>query len=156
MEMSFSIVRCGDVHLTLWLHTPQDPPANEWTAAIEQITELKRKLGGVSNIRTLAVTDGGAPNATQRGELFTDLLEGQARSAAVSTVLSNRLKRGIATAVFWLNPNFKAFPPEEFRRALDHLGLEGEASKILTALQELQKSIPTNKTLEAILKAAQG
>jgi hypothetical protein len=66
----------------------------------------------------------------------------------LSTVLSNRLKRGIATAVSWLNPNFRAYPPSEYRLALEHLDLEDHAQQVLAELVRLNRVVPT-RTFEA-------
>jgi hypothetical protein len=152
MEMAFTVVRCGEYEVTLWLHSENDPPADEWKVAMGRLVEHKRKLGGdLSKVRSLAITDGGAPNTVQRGELIGDVHEGHVKTAAVSSVLTNRLKRGIATAIFWLNPNFRAFPPEEFSRALEHLDLGAHGPMLLAALEGLQKSLPGSKTLKAIL-----
>jgi hypothetical protein len=148
MEMGLVFVVCGDYQVALWLHTTQDPPTDQWDAACVRIAELKKKQAGdISNVRVLVITDGGAPNASQRGQLFTDLLEGRAKSAVVTTVLSNRLKRGVATAIFWLNPNFKAFSPDQFAAALTHLDLVGHGPALIAALQQLQRSVSTTQTL---------
>lgn len=147
--MSFAVVPCGEYHVTLWLHTDRDPPPDEWALALQRVATLKQRLGGISNLRALVLTDGGAPNALQRGEL-NDILEGTAKSAVVSNVLSHRLKRGIATAISWLNPNFRAFPPDQFDQALAHLDLTGHRVGILAALQRLQTAEST-ETMKLLL-----
>src|SRR5262245_51102455 len=98
MSMAFDIVKCGDVYVSLWVHSENDPTVEQWTAVMTRLVDLKRQVGGdVSKIRSLALTDGGAPNVGQRKELASDLFEGQVKAVAISSVLSNRLKRGIAT-----------------------------------------------------------
>lgn len=94
-NMAMTIVTCGEYHAVLYLHTSANPPPELWNEGLVRITELKRKLGGdVSKVRTLAVSDGGAPNTLQRSALFADLLEGKGKSAGVTSQLSNRLLRG--------------------------------------------------------------
>ncbi len=147
MNMAMSIVTCGDLDVTVWLHTEQDPDQTLWNQAVKKITDLKKKRPDVSRIRTLAVTDGGAPNSIQRGQLFADVLEGKATSAVVTTILSNPLKRGVATAISWLNPSFRAFQPEDMAGAFNHLQLTEHVDTIIEELVRLQKSLPPVKTL---------
>ncbi|PRQ05275.1 hypothetical protein ENSA5_03940 [Enhygromyxa salina] len=104
----------------------------------------------MTSIRTLAISDGGAPNALQRQELFTTLLEGKAKSAVVTSVLTNRLKRGIATAIFWLNPNFRAYPPDQFDNALAHLEVSDHREAVLRTLREMGHKLAPLDTLKAI------
>lgn len=151
MNMAMSIITCGELDVTVWLHTAEDPDQALWTEATKRVAELKQKRrGDVSKIRTLAVSDGGAPNSVQRGQLYSDVLGGNTLSAVVTTVLSNRFKRGIATAISWLNPSFRAFQPEEFEHALEHLGLKGHVSTLLAELRRLQKQLPPVKTFEML------
>ncbi|WP_146660969.1 hypothetical protein [Enhygromyxa salina] len=146
--MGLKIVSCDNLRVALWLHTEQDPPAELWTSAIEQLSALKQELrGDVSSLRMLVITDGGAPNALQRSALFTQLLEGKVKSAVVTTVLANRFKRGIATAIFWLNPNFRAFGPDQLDQALAHLDLDGHGERLIEQLREVQRSVAPTKTL---------
>jgi hypothetical protein len=154
--VGMTIVACGEYHVAIWLHTAADPPGPQWTAGVERVAELKKKLGGdVSKILTFAMSDGGAPSTVQRGQLFTDVLDGKGKVAGISSQLSNRLVRGITTAIFWLNPNFRAYPPEQLDLALEHLGLLEHRAKLLTAFQDLQKGLPPVQTLALVLEAAQ-
>lgn len=152
MEMAFKIVPQGECYVLLWLHTSQDPPANEWKGALAEVEALKQRLGNkISNIRSLAITDGGAPDAVQRQQLYIESLASQTiSSAAVSTVLRNPVKRGIVTAIFWLNPNFKVFPPDRFALAIEHLGLGAHVDVMLKELQSLQEQLPPSETLRLI------
>ena len=148
MEMGLTIVRCGNLRVALWLHTDRDPPQDQWDAAMTRLAAVKKEVGGdVSRIVMLVVTDGGAPDALMRKELFTVLLEGKVKTSAVTTVLSNKLKRGITTAILWLNPNFRAFGPDQLLQALEHLDVASHGPALLAALRELQKSVSPTKTL---------
>lgn len=148
MEMGLAILKCGDIDVSLWLHTTEDPPTKEWDLALEHLTTLRRQRGGdLTKIRALAITDGGAPNVTQRAHLFTNLYEGKAKSAVVTTALSNRIKRGVVTAISWINPSFKAFQPEEYKLALAHLDLGDHWPMLWSELINLQKALPVNQTL---------
>ena len=148
MEMGLTIVKSGHLRVALWLHTENDPPQDQWAAAMARLAETKKEVGGdVSRIVMLVCTDGGAPDAVMRRELFTDLLEGKVKTSAITTVLSNRLKRGITTAILWLNPNFRAFGPDQLQQALEHLEVAHHGPQLLAALRELQKSVSPTKTL---------
>ncbi len=149
--MAFSVKTCGRLQVTLWLHTSTDPSAAEWQSALHQITKMKSGVS-VENIRALVITDGGAPNAVQRGEL-NDLLDGTAKTSAVTNVLSNRLKRGVATAISWINPNFRVFVPDQFGSALQHLDISEHQAALLASLRDLQKAIGRIETLALIEKA---
>jgi hypothetical protein len=146
--MAMTIVPCGNCYVSLWLHTDQNPSVELWNEGMERIAEVKKKLGGdPSKVRTLAISDGGSPNAVQRNQLFIDLLEGKSKVAGVSAQLSNRLLRGVAQAIAWLNPNFRAFGPDKFNLALEHLELMEYRAEIVAALQELQKVIQPIQTM---------
>ena len=146
--MAMTILTCGEYHVSLWLHTSANPTPEQWSQGVERIAEVKRKLAGdVNKFRTLAISDGGAPNTVQRGALFTDLLEGKSKAAGVTCQLSNRLLRGVATAISWLNPNFRAYPPEHFNQALQYLDVLDHRSQLVVALQQLQKSVAPVQSL---------
>jgi hypothetical protein len=146
--MAMTIVPCGDCYVSLWLHTAENPSTDLWNEGMERISEVKKLLGGdPSKVRTLAISDGGSPNAVQRGQLFIDLLEGKSKVAGISSQLSNRLMRGVAQAIAWLNPNFRAFGPEQFALALEHLELTEYREEIVAALHELQKAVEPIRTM---------
>jgi hypothetical protein len=157
MEMAFKILTLGEYHVLLWLHTAQDPSANEWADALVSVDALKQRLGnGISGVRSLAITDGGAPNSVQRQQLYIESLASKTiSSAAVSTVLRNPVKRSIVTAILWLNPNFRVFPPDRFVLALEHLGLGEHVHTIFAELQGLQQQLSPSETLQLIQKHVQ-
>lgn len=150
--MAMAIVTCGDYEVFTYLHTADDPRQEEWDVALQKITALKSKRGrDYSKMRVFAVTDGGAPNSLQRRQLFIDMFEGQAKSTAISHVLHNALKRGIVTAISWINPSFRAFTPNNFDQALAYMDVEGYGPSLLAELQKLQASLPPITTLEQML-----
>src|SRR5678809_606473 len=80
---------------------PTDAEWASYCAHIASGLEAKKPSG-------IAITDGGGPNAVQRGKV-NDLLGGrQVRSAVVS---DSRLIRGIVTALTWFNRETAAFSP---------------------------------------------
>jgi hypothetical protein len=150
MNTAISVVTCGQLEVTVWLHTKQDPTPAEWAQGVAETVRAKDRLkGDLSRMRLIAITDGGAPNATQRGELI-DVTRDQVKFAAVSIALSNPLKRGITTAISWLNPLFRAFPPDKFDNALSHLNLNDHRALILAELKHMQLKLDPNETLRLL------
>ncbi len=154
--MAFKIVTRGELSVCIWLHTVNDPPQEAWDRACAAMQEMKKKLGNdVARIRSLAISDGGAPNQTQRAQMFGAVFEKKpVKSAALTIVLDNKIKRGIATAIGWINPAFKIFPPEEVMAALEHVDLD---KAILDDFVILQSTLgkPNETLARAIAKARQ-
>lgn len=152
MDMDFAHLLCGDCYALIYLHTEADPAHDQWNQSINQIETLKAKVSGdMTKFRSLVVTDGGAPDTVQRRQI-TEVFGGKVKSAAVTTVLSNPIKRGIATAILWLNPEFRAFAPNQFTHALKHLNLESHNAAIVAVLKKLQLKMPPNQTLKILLQ----
>ena len=156
MEMAMSVLKRGQLDVLLWLHTTKNPPALEWERACEQIAELKsNSQGDISRIRSLVISDGGAPNSTQRSRLFGDIFEHRAcKLSVVTPVLSNPIKRGVATAIGWLNPAFRAYEPVRWPEALAHIDVADQIEGIWPGFEKLQATLPTIRTLEFIARAA--
>jgi hypothetical protein len=153
MDVALAFVTCDKFHVMLWMHTGTNPSDAEWASALARVIELKQKVGGdLDKVRGIVVSDGGAPTTVQRGEMFTKLLEGKAKVAAVTQALSNPLIRGVATAISWLNPNARVYPPDRFNSALEHLDLDTHRDFLLEEFQKLQKQMPPNNTLQVILR----
>jgi hypothetical protein len=153
MDLAIGIIRCDTLDVAIWLLTNRDPSAAEWAGGVARLAELKQlRNGDLTHLRCLTVTDGGAPNARQRGELFTDLLECKVKAAQVTFVLSNPFNRGRATAISWLNPLFQAYTPEKFLMALKHLDLGAHYRPIFDELRKLQTQLTPNETLRLLPK----
>jgi hypothetical protein len=139
--MNIGTTTLGDKEVVIWLHTSRDPLPEEWALGIDATVAVKRKHG-IEKMRSFVVSDGGAPNATQRKQLG-EIFDGKPNKLAVVTnSLSNPMKRAIATAITWINPAFIAVPPSKWREALQHLDLEREIAPLLEILRELQKDLP--------------
>lgn len=154
MVMSATTLRGLDVVIAL--HTLQEPTVNEWAVYVELQLKLKRKAGGdVSKIRNIVITDGGAPNAKQRAQMQAEVFGTEGNKVSViSNSLNNPLKRGIATAISWVNPEFKALLPEQWRDALKHIDLTGEIRPILLELERMQTQITPVSTLTQLAALA--
>jgi hypothetical protein len=154
METVARTVLIDQTLVVLWLTSKIDPPANDFERGIATIRQAMRDHGVPgSATRTVIVSDGGAPNAKQRKDLAELWSGAPAKSAVITTVLSNPIKRGIATALAWTNPAMKFFRPEEMIAALGHLGLEHAKATIWAEYGKLQTQVPRNATLGLIAEA---
>jgi hypothetical protein len=131
-EMTTSILPHPELLVVLWLHTELDPSSDQWSAVIQSLVRERRARGlSPHHLRYIVISDGGAPSAAQRVELFRDLHEGQpVRVAAVTLALSNPVTRGIATAVSWVNPGLRFFQPARFQDALAYLELSDQRREV--------------------------
>jgi hypothetical protein len=138
-ELATSIVPHAQFFVVLWLHTEVDPPADQWSGAIEQLVHARRQRGlSVDRLRSMVITDGGAPNAAQRAQTARDLHEGLPSKVAVLTLaMSNPVKRGVATALSWANPSIRLYQPKQLREALLYLDLVDERYAIELEYQRL-------------------
>jgi hypothetical protein len=144
-------VRLGGLDVLLELANDQPMPQQGWDRRSDLVRALvARNNGDASRIRTLVVTDGGAPNARQRNEMDAAVRKQPSKTAVVTNALGNPLVRGIATAVRWVNPAFKAVGPESWEQALEHVDLIEHGPILLVHLTELQTRLPPIKTLATI------
>jgi hypothetical protein len=132
--------------VVVWLHTNVDPLPEEWKAGIDITVALMRK-NGIENMRSFVVSDGGAPNSAQRRQLAEAFGGRPHKLVVVTNSLTNPVKRGVATAISWINPAFKAVGPAMWHDALRHVDLEGELDALLLVLRRLQEDLPSVATL---------
>lgn len=156
VEAKCSVLEVGGLCVSIWLHTDVDPPARDWEPAIETIRAYRAAHRvPVERLRSFVVSDGGAPNAKQRAQLAKEIYENErSKASVITTVLSNPIKRGVATAIQWLNPDFRFFEPREVGKALAWVDLDRELDAIHTELVELQKRLPPVKALASLARAA--
>jgi hypothetical protein len=151
MDSGMLVVERPTAVFLTWLHTAKNPPTQEWEACLAAARRAKRESGGDLDLRSLVVSDGGAPNVKQRQEIFAGVLGGvRSPTAVITNSLTNPVKRGVATAIAWLNPAFRAFDPAMAREAFAHVGCQNPADRdaIWAALLELQRGLARVTTLE--------
>jgi hypothetical protein len=147
----FAVLALSGMDVVLALHTAQDPLPEEWQHYVEHLDKLKRKTGGdMSKVRAVVISDGGSPNAKQR-ELMVLAAGAPVKLAGITNVLTNPVKRGIATAISWVNPEFKAMMPRDWRDALRHVNLEGQIQPLLFEFERLQRTLPPVQTLTQLV-----
>jgi hypothetical protein len=103
--------------LCIAVHSGEPPSRAEWDAFMAAVRAVP-----VTELRILAVTDGGAPGALERGLLIDHLRGTQTRIAVLSDSLA---VRGAATALSWFTKGLRVFPPRSIDAALAHLSISG-------------------------------
>lgn len=134
----------GTVRTMMWrrlgrfvvtVHTGDEPTDEEWAKYVGG-ADAYRPL---EDQRILVVSDGGAPNGTQRNQLV-----GLLNNAKVPTAILTKswIMRASGTAVSWFNPSLKIFGPSAIRPAIDYLGLtRWECTEAVRLLQEFQGAL---------------
>jgi hypothetical protein len=118
-SMAFSFFPdAADGGLMVMVHTDRAPSDAEWDAYCEELTRHE-----LSHLKTLVLTEGGGPDASQRKRVNA-LLAG--RPSRASVVSSNSVIRGIVIALSWFNSQIKSFTPNEIGAALGYLGVPFE------------------------------
>lgn len=107
------------------VHTKDSPTDPEWKRYCEDVATWRERVQSI-----LVVSDGGGPNAVQRGELEQALPKFEGKTAVVTL---NRIVRGIVTAMSWFNPNIKSFSTVQLKQAFEHLGIAGSEQDPLAA-----------------------
>jgi hypothetical protein len=149
----YELVSIQGLEVALWLHAAADPDNSDWNQACAEIDAHVQKQGYL-NHRAIVVSDGGAPNAAQRKKLFSDSYKNHPLKMSVFTyALSSPFKRGIATAIMWLNPALSFQTPEEIGRGLEHIDLPRHGELILQRFAGLQKKMPPVMALSALARA---
>ncbi len=151
ISMGINAISLNGLEVVIALHTQHDPQPEEWAHYIDTHINLKKKnAGDLSRIRNFVVTDGGAPNVKQRA-MMSEAFGAASKVAVITNALSNPVKRGVATAISWANPSFKALPPEQWRIALRHVDLEGHMQMVLLELARLQSKLPPVTSLAQLV-----
>ncbi len=150
--MSFQTEDLGRFTLLLVMHTAASPPLAAWEGFEAYAREQKRRVeGDLQRIRSLVISDGGAPSTGQRHTLHNEIWEDQpVKTALLTNSLENPIKRGIATALTWMNAGFKICAPDDLRGALVHLDLEFGFERVWETCGLLQARMPLVATLAGV------
>jgi hypothetical protein len=147
-EVAISGVRIGQLLVFVWLHTKNDPSDEEWDRAFDSMTAARRREGvPLTDVRSLVITDGGAPGGVQRARIGREL---PIKLSVITTVLENPIKLGIATALSWGNPRFFFGGPKDAMRAAEHVDLADQWDVLWPVFVEMQRTLPRIQTLELL------
>jgi hypothetical protein len=148
MEVAITDLRVGRLLVFLWLHTKNDPSDEEWERAFDLMSTRRRREGvPFADMRSLVISDGGAPGGVQRVRIGREF---PFKSSVITTVLSNPVKRGIATALSWVNPRYFFGAPKDALRASEHLDLADQWDVMWPLFLQMQKQLPRNEALELV------
>jgi hypothetical protein len=153
MEMAFTTLARAQLRLVICLHTKADPPTEAWEDMLRRLWSLLSAAPDTRQVRMLVVTGGGGPDAKQRAQLKDVWAERVIKVAVVVPGRGNPLKRGLMTALSWINPAMAFFTPEQFHAALAHLDQEAAFDEVWTQLAELEKQLGAVPTLRLIAQA---
>jgi hypothetical protein len=139
-NMVFSVV--GNVMILV--HSARPPADAEWNEYLNAF-----RVRDPEKLRSIAFTDGGAPNTAQRKAL-NSILEGKTTLAAV--VSPSSMVRGVVTALSWFNAKIRVFRPDEVEEAFKHLGVpKAEHALIWREIHKLRVKLGDD-SLKSILK----
>lgn len=117
------------------VHAAESPSDEEWARYVSGADTYQP----LTDQRILVVSDGGAPNGTQRQQLI-DILDNARVPTAILT--TSWLMRGAGAAVRWFNSYLKIFGPNALQDALEYLQLtEWERREGVRLLRELQREL---------------
>lgn len=153
MEMAFTTLARAQARLVICVHTSVDPPLAEWEGMLRSLWSLLAEAPDTRHVRMLVLTGGGGPDAKQRAQLKEVWAERDIKTAVLIPGRGNALKRGLMTALSWINPAMAFFTPEQFRAALTHLDHEADLDAVWTELVVLQQQLTAVPTLDLIAKA---
>jgi hypothetical protein len=155
MEMAFTTLARGRARLVICLHTHVDPPTPEWEYMLFELSALLAAAPDARQVRMLVVTGGGGPDAMQRAQLGKVWGGRDLRVAVIVPGLGNAAKRGMMTALSWVNPSMAFFTPEQLPQTLMHLEQSEELAIVWRELVALQARLPPVETLQRIAQANQ-
>lgn len=107
------------------------PSDADWSRYMEEVqTSVVKYPENLASMLTIALSDGGAPNAMQRTRV-NELQERTAARAPISLISDSPLIRGASRALALFNPRLKVFAPGSFSKALEHLGVPSSSASIV-------------------------
>jgi hypothetical protein len=111
-----------------------DPHDVEWDANVT----LQVSLVPIG-LRVLVWSEGGGPNAKQRGRLAAALAGFHPLTAILTP---STLARAIGVAISWANPSVRMFAPDALESALTHLqATAAERAVLVTCLARLKGAV---------------
>ena len=117
------------------VHSANAPSDEEWAEYLAFCMRLPSTCW-----RTLAVTEGGGPNAKQRRRMQEEYLRNHRMRVAVVT--DAFVVRGIVTALSWFNKETRWFPSLGLRDALGYLEIRSTAAEgVLDGVARMKEEV---------------
>ncbi|HEX5658921.1 MAG TPA: hypothetical protein VFX59_17120 [Polyangiales bacterium] len=141
----------GDVVAGLMLIGPRDPADSDFFGMMDSLSQTMSHVGArLERVRLMTITDGGAPTVRQRAKISAWLAGRRMKVCVVSSAYDNPIKRGITTAVQWINPDLGFFRPTEIRQALAHVDLTSALGRIWSEYRSLETRLGPLPVMKAI------
>jgi hypothetical protein len=122
------------------------PTEEEWQAYFEHGSKVFAPDADLTHVRSLAISDGGAPSSKQREQIRNHLGD---REMCWALITTSRFARGVGAALSWFYPTFKSFAPRDFLRAVRFLCIpEAEIPSLWQAIVTLDERIRTQAVAE--------
>lgn len=151
MRCVSKVVLLGDVITGLMLIGSLDPMDDELAQLLDSLSAQMVQSGTMlERVRLMTITDGGAPTVRQRARIGEWLAGRHMKVSIVSRDYDNPVKRGITTAVQWINPSLGFFRPTEIHQALAHVDLTSEVPKIWSEYQALERRLGPLKVMNTV------
>jgi hypothetical protein len=151
------VVIFDDIVVGLMLIGARDPADAEFFALMDSLSRNMGQVGTkLDRVRLMTITDGGAPTLKQRARISEWLGGRRMKVGVVSGEYDNPIKRGITTAVQWINPDLGFFRTTELRAAVAHVDLGAQLGRIWSEYQALEQqlgSLPVMKSVGATVSA---
>jgi hypothetical protein len=145
------VVTFGDIVLGLMLIGEQDPADAEFFGTLDSLSRSMGQAGApLERVRLMTITDGGAPTVRQRAKISEWLGGRRMKVCVVSSAYDNPIKRGITTAVQWINPDLGFFRPTEIGQAVAHVDLAAQLGRIWSEYQTLEKNFGPLPVMRAV------
>jgi len=154
MELAFTLTILKGLDVAVCLHTAAPVPQHEWDADILQFERLTNGAADAQLSRMLVITDGGGPDAKQRSHLKQVYRGHTIKTAVIVPGMNNVVKRGLMTALTWVNPQISFYVPAQLQLALKHVNLESEQHVLWNNLLALQRRLTPIRTLGLIAESA--
>jgi hypothetical protein len=124
-----------EARLVVSCQTKWNPSDAEWDRWLSAVRHLEHQ---VSALRLLVVTAGGHPTKPQ----IERLRAVNKKNPPTAIVSSSLALRFMGSALTFVNPTIRCFPPSSFDAAFDHLGLlPAERQQAQAAIQQLQNKL---------------
>jgi hypothetical protein len=110
-----------DREVMIFLSGPTSPTIPEWNEYTAEVARLAKPSGPLRGM--LVVSEGGSPDAKQRGEAVKAYGD---HAVPIAMCSASTMERGIITAMSWIYPaKIASFAFDAVPRGLVHLGITG-------------------------------
>jgi hypothetical protein len=139
------------------VHDAEAPTDEEWVEFLRHGREVFEKVPNVVDCTSLAITDGGGPNAKQRKQVVEQVrsFSNDRVDRINSSVISeNLLVRGVVGALALFVPGVRIFTPDAFGAAFKHIGVPPtEWPVIADEVEKLAASVPRARAARTLVHA---